>query len=576
MSTTTEDRFQDRQRLRELQRLMQIFLKAGKTLRLYSEDHRYFDQFTDDFHERLGHVLQDIDEITFEITPSAIQWDGHAVLENQEQRENLAYKLYRDGVRFLQFRKGVSTTEIRDFVTLVAREVDSSGGAANDLSVLFWESDFKHIHVSVAETFVQYNETTARLLEALERDQEELRSAFDPGSVLDLPMHEPEAFSRWAEAARGGEREARDQQDVLPDVPQEAFDEGAMAALYAELQGTEAAYASFEEVAQVLGRVIVAETDPARIDALLHDLDAAIVPMLATASIGPVSALLRRVALLGRQASERGWPSAEPLARFLRDLCSAERFEAVGRALDGDWDEGMKGNLFTLISVQHPDRVPDLLQFLSRVSNPAPRRVVIDALVLLADRRAEPFVEHLRTARGTGACDAIQALARIGDPTTMDLIVAAASRPEGNVRLEALTALKEHSSPRIQETMLARLLDDEPEVRLAALRWIVVYRVADAVPTLVRVVKQRDFDERKFEERRGWAMAWGSLQGREAFDFWRRIAEPSRGKEDSSDRLHTALLGIKACRLPEGRAFLEEFARHAKGDQILLARKVLL
>lgn len=555
---------------------MAIFLKAGKTLRLYSEDHRYFDQFTDEFQVRLQHILEEVEELTLEITPNAIQWDGHAVFENQEQRENLAYKLYRDGVRFLQFRKGVTTAEIRDFVTLVAREVDSAGGQANDLSVLFWEADFKHIHLSVAETFIQYNESTARLLEQLEREQSDLRDAFEAGAVLDLPHHEPEAFSKWADSMRGAEREARDQQDVLPDVPTESFDEHAMAGIYAEIQGTEAAYASFEEVSQILARVILGEGDPARIAALLHDLDSALVPMLATASIGPVAAILRKIALLARQANEGGWATGPVLTTFLHDLCTAERFEAVGRALDVDWDDGWKGDLFTLISVQHPDRVGELLRFLARVSNQKPRRVVCDALILLAGRDPQPFVEHLRTARGTGACDAIYALSRIGEPTTIELIVAACTRQEPNVRLEAVTALKNHSSPRIQETMIGRLQDEDAEVRLAALRWLAVYRAADAAPHMAKVVKGRDFDARAFDERRGWAMAWASLAPQEALEHFRKIAEPSRGKDDAGDRLHVALLGVKATRLPVGRAFLEDFARSARGDQVMLARKALL
>ena len=96
--TSVQERAAHRARIKEVERLLAVFLKAGKTLRLYDDDHRFFDRFVQEFGERLHKQLATEHALTLEVTPTSINWDGSAVFKNKEQRENLAFKLYRDGV----------------------------------------------------------------------------------------------------------------------------------------------------------------------------------------------------------------------------------------------------------------------------------------------------------------------------------------------------------------------------------------------------------------------------------------------------------------------------------------------
>ena len=563
---------------------MQIFLKAGKTLRLYSEDHRYFDQFTDEFSARLDEQLQLEESLVLEITPHALQWDGHVVFENLEQRENLAFKLYRDGVRILQFRRGVTASEIREFVTLVAREVDAAGARAQDLSVLFWEAEFKHIHLSVAQTFVQHTDETRQLYSELEHAAEDARAELIGEGAFDgLPDHEPLAWTQVApEDLDGdlGEPDSRGSIDgvgltELPDIPRESLDDRAMEGILSELHGVESAYASFEEVGTVLARVVAAERNPEALRSLLRHLDEALAPLLATAGIGPINSIVRRLSLLSREAAESGSVLAAPLSEFLRHLAQPERLAPLARALDQDWEDAWKGELFTLISLQDPESAPKMAEFLASLRREEPRHTVVDALILLNRRSAQAFVPLLRHPAWHVAADAAWAIAKIGDPVALDQVVLLASRPEAQVRLAALQALKGHQSPRVQEIMLQALTDAEPDVRLAALRWLAVYQVRDAVEPIARTLRERDFAARKFEERRGWVMTWGILAPKEAWPYFRRVADGARGGQAATDEVHLALLGLKATRLPEARQYLEEFARLAKGDLLILSRKAL-
>ena len=594
--TPIELRVSMKKQVRELKQLLAVFLKAGKTLRLYSEQHRFFDRFAQEFMDRLDQQFEVVDSITFEITPVSINWDGNTVFENREQRENLAFKLYRDGVRLLQFRRGVTIDEVREFVTLVSREVDIAGVASKDLSVLFWEADFKHIHIAVAETFVEFSAEAARVLSEIQQDLKELQGSFELSAHLrEQARHEPEAYSGkrkpqtveeelrglladdpWAMSFDLEEEEEEEEAETeVPQVPAEVRDEQRMRQVYEDLIGLEDPYATFEEVVSVLSEVVARETDEGELRRLLAHLDDALSPLLATAAIGPLNAVLRRLGLLGRMGFGHGDFSGEVIRDFFVRFCQSDRLSLLARAIDEDWSDAWKGDLFTFVSLQSRSGVEELIGFLGQVRNLGPRRVITDGLVLLTDRRPEPFLDVLGSPNWHLAADAVHALSRIGDPTSLDAICGAFDRDEHSLRVEVLQALRPYQSPRIQELMLDALRDPNESVRLAALRYLAVYRVKEAVPVLTRMMGSREFGDRSFDEKRGWYITLGHVAGQSVFLALRKRVEPVRGREKATEEAHLGLLGIRSIRSAEAGRFMEEFSGAVHGDLRLLVRRLI-
>ncbi len=574
-TSAMEERAIRRRTVRNVQRLMAVFLKAGKTLRLYTEgtEHRFFNRFTDEFIQRLSELLEVRDALTLEITPYSINWDGDPVFENQEQRENLAFKLYRDGVRLLQFRRGVDQEELRDFVTLIAREVDTHTGN-KDLSVLFWEADFKHIHMAIAETFVEYSAEAVKVLEDIDAQLERHERAFELTVVKGrIGEYEPAAFERAEE--EGGESEDVEDTEAMPDILEDVFDDEKMERIYEDLHGLEDPYATFEEVGTVVAEVVLAETDPEELRLFLKHVDDALSPLLATAAVGPLNSVLRRLALLTRSAEEEATEQAEPLRNFFRSFCDADRLSLLSRAINTDWDSQLKGELFCFVSLQHPAAHEQLLGFLGQVVVLEARRTITDALMLLLGRQSPPWVEALRSLNWHVAADSVYALGRLADPTALDPIIGAFAREEFQVRTEVINALREHQSPRIHRLMLDALRDDHKDVRLAALRYLTVYRIQDAVPVITKALGTKAFSQREFEERRGWYIALGHLAGGRALSAFVREADEGRNAMEANENVHLALLGIRAIKTPEARTYLEGFARSARGEMGHMARRLL-
>ena len=104
---------------------------------------------------------------------------------------------------------------------------------------------------------------------------------------------------------------------------------------------------------------------------------------------------------------------------------------------------------------------------------------------------------------------------------------------------------------------------------------ITVYKIKGALQPIAENIRSRSFSERDFDERRGWFIALGHLAGPAGLPALLKQAAPFRGSTHITEEVHLALLGIKATRSREGKAWLEAFANDTGGDLQLLTHKIL-
>jgi hypothetical protein len=585
-----------RAQVRELTQLLKIFLKAGKTLRLYNEEHHFFEGFIDDFIARLYLQFETMDSLTFEVTPASINWAGHTIFSNPDQRENLAFKLYRDGVRMLRFIKGCSVEEVKEFVGLLGRDLRRGNQVGDDLSSLFWEADFKSIKLSVAETFIDYTDESAQVLKSMQEELEALRKEFElgPSGLAEMAHYEPRA-ERLPEAPSTEqdevdaaldallEDEGEDTESILsdpqtpytPKLPLEIFDDDRMQRVYDELQGIDDPYATFEDVGVVIAQVIQEEQDEEELRLLLSRLDDALSPLLSLTSLTPLNSILRRISLLEQSYRTSTVVGKTSLKIFFEKLTQGERLSLMSRTLNTSWHESQTGELFTFVSLQKPENMAELVLFLDRVESAEARSVIVDALLLLSGRQPDIFLSLLDSASPRLVCDALGALARIGDSLTLSRICGTYDRPEGVIREAVLNSLRGFQSPRVQQLMVSAFNDPEVKVRLAALRYVTVYRVRDAIKPINETIRKREFSKKEFEEQRGWFIALGHLAGESILPSFLAQAKEYEGGSQVNKTIHLLLLGIRATRSSVGKSWLETFAANTSGDLQLLTHKVI-
>src|SRR5512139_1132653 len=96
------------------------FLKSKKIVRMYpSNNPIYINTIEDDF-KKFREFFYFRDELIFKIKQNEISYDSDAVYTNIEKEDNLALFFFKDGLRELNFKKGLTIEEIEDFLKIIS------------------------------------------------------------------------------------------------------------------------------------------------------------------------------------------------------------------------------------------------------------------------------------------------------------------------------------------------------------------------------------------------------------------------------------------------------------------------
>src|SRR5262245_28517117 len=104
--------------IRQAQQAAQAFsllLKGIKNIGIYRHAESRYTEYLEPAHKALEGFLEVEGLLPLKLTPYTLEYKKHVIYEDQN-KENLTYKFYRDGMRFLMFRQGLPIEELLRFV----------------------------------------------------------------------------------------------------------------------------------------------------------------------------------------------------------------------------------------------------------------------------------------------------------------------------------------------------------------------------------------------------------------------------------------------------------------------------
>jgi len=134
--------------------LIQTFLQTLKAFRLYEANHPILSKFLERVRKDFDQYFDEFDSFSLQIGEHRLYYQGNVVYENQDVKESLAFVFFKDGIRELQFSKGLEFREIMDFLNIV-RKSDFLNRMEDDLVTLLWEKDFSHITFTTVDEFLE-------------------------------------------------------------------------------------------------------------------------------------------------------------------------------------------------------------------------------------------------------------------------------------------------------------------------------------------------------------------------------------------------------------------------------------
>lgn len=114
------------------------------TVRLYGADHEHALAHTHEIMAQLGPRLQQFGTIDLEVKGDALEFRGIPVIQDPPGG-GLADELYRDGIRILTLRAGLTVDEFLQFLTILGTNFYLPQHQEDTLQGLLWAADLPHI-----------------------------------------------------------------------------------------------------------------------------------------------------------------------------------------------------------------------------------------------------------------------------------------------------------------------------------------------------------------------------------------------------------------------------------------------
>ena len=490
--------------------------------------------------------------VTLEVEEGQLVFGEETVYSHEESRDNLAFIMFRDGLRAVSFHPGLEADEIQGFVQSLAR-IDDLAGEERDLLTAFWEQDFMHIDYQAADQILGGGVLREGTLDAL-RETVLRRLEETDMSSLDFGL---------ASAVHASivPRLGTKTQDLLL-TPADLEE--------SERQVQEMA-AALDDFGAVLLELLVDPEITGEYEAVLKPALTAVVNSYARATdLDGLSSFLVQVHTLesssacpagtaGRLAAQA--IPAERLAEMVdAGTCFSAYQAAVERLLDlvQSWDGFYL--LEVLATSQSRNLRKFLLGFLEKGEGVSGQKLI----PLLADARWYVVRNALQLARSAG------------DPSLISRIERLTTHPDARVRREAVRTVDTLAGCDALPVLTRALSDSDSTVRTAAARSALRRGGPDQERALLDQLDDRHFSARPADEIEAMLTALVDVMGERALPALRRFLSPRVFRAVSLSVRLSAVMALGNIRGAAADALLDDISRAKEEPLRLAARKTLL
>lgn len=129
-----------------VENLVLSLVKSIKAIQMYGLSHPSAKGFYTRFYHELSGFLSVEPELTLQIEQFSILCNGETVYHDEEKDNNIAFRLFRDGIRTVLFSEGITFDELLLFLETVG-----IAGKDQDIALSLWDCYFDHIEFYVVE-----------------------------------------------------------------------------------------------------------------------------------------------------------------------------------------------------------------------------------------------------------------------------------------------------------------------------------------------------------------------------------------------------------------------------------------
>ena len=433
-------------------------------------------------------LLEQRHTVTVAVEPTALLHDGDAVHTEPARDTGFCFRLHRDGVRSLSFRRGLGVDDLLALTSVALADPQADGGREDAVTEL-WKADLQHISYTAIAGYRMDEAAGGELSRGLGAISERVQATLDQhvgGTFVDA-VQQPVL---WTPEQRG-----RRDPESWPDL--------ARRAALTILRIVEQDYAGWD------------------LEALEESFWRLLDQMLERGETLPLAHALDKTRRLG------GAHAGEFRNAVARKLSDPVRLERVVQMVTGSERPPL---LPAWLALLPPDAAPSILAALPLGRDPAARVHLATALLTRSEPGSAQVDSMLRRGGAPEALAVLTAAASLPAVRRAELAVSALANPDPAVKLEAIPLLV--GDPAVAVRSLGPLLQSPLRpVRLSAAQAIAgCYTLAEpATAALLGALGRPQFAQADKEEQTALYRAVGKLGAQSGMTFLiEQLSKPPR------------------------------------------------
>jgi hypothetical protein len=519
----------------------QQLLKSIKNINIYRHAEARYAEYLDPAYKAITAFLDENEVMPLKLSPYTLEYKKNVIYEEQS-KENLTYKFYRDGMRFLMFRQGLPVDELLRFVLLAMDNYSETSLFQEDTITRLWKEEFGYIEYVVMEGFgfgdiseeeveIEVEKIVGYLRKQLAANSKDI-TRFARLSAEDLELELSDVDQVRGGIISGRTAKEEDQQWIQEDLFQEEKKRlfAKMVLILFQILEFEATTDDYEMMGdsfvQVLDTLLISE-DVKGCVALLNRFE--------KAANNPANES-RQAMILRLQDT------------FRRKMVEPQRLDAIGRyisltkKLD---DEAVR----VYLNICTEDELVTVTDMLASMERPDGRRLLIDVLAVIGKDHPEVFARRLDHNASNVVKDMLSIIHKIDPPEKIKMFAKCLEHPNIMIRLEGLKIMAKSPEETALKYIELAMKDEDIQMRLGAYRALAARSPGRATVNLMKHMNAEDFAEKDQREKVAIATALGETKTKEALAYFSNVFEGktnifNRGKHNEVKMM--AIIGLTA------------------------------
>jgi HEAT repeat protein len=403
-----------------------------------------------------------------------IYYDSEQIYNNPEKEDNIALFFFKDGVREITFKKGLTFEEMEEFLKIIALDFDREV-VEDDIVTLFWERDFQNIQYVVDEAFL-YDEDDYESQAISEVKEKEST----PESLL----------MAYEDASR--------QEEEIKDIAIVSLSDKDLQVLFKELDKD--SHDKTWKLLDVLFEIFYSVEDKDDYSNIVYFFMSTIEFSIKHGDIQLVTNVLSRLKQItdDKKTDEEVKKHARKIILF----CGSEKtIDLIGNILDGKQE--IEEKLFEgFVKYLDKNSILPFMKILGELKSIHARKVVIDALIFLGPKDIITLSKGLNDSRWYVVRNIIFIMRRIGDKRAVDYLLKTVRHGDIRVKKEVIRTLGELGGAGVLMALRDCLDDPEIQVRSASLKALGNIGSEAAKRIIIDKISDKHFKNKDFNEKK--------------------------------------------------------------------------